>query len=64
VDRADYRAGDMAQNLFALLAPDDQRRAIQRMARQGMGDHIIAAATGLHVQQVRAILSERGSVPL
>jgi hypothetical protein len=54
----------MAQNLFALLAPDDQRRAIQRMARQGMGDHIIAAATGLHVQQVRAILSERGSVPL
>jgi len=43
---------------FQMLAPDEQTNAIRRMAASGMSDDMIAAATALSVEMVRAILGE------
>jgi len=43
---------------FLLLSHADQVDAIRRLARQGMSDLTIAAATRLAVEQVRRLLSE------
>jgi hypothetical protein len=45
---------------FLLLDPDEQRAAILRMASSGVAHSTIAAAAGIAVEQVRAILGERG----
>ena len=42
---------------FLLLTREEQAAAIRRMAATGWTEHSIAAATGLHVQQVRRILA-------
>jgi hypothetical protein len=47
---------DGRMNYFLLLTPDEQRAAIHRMHRAGMGDYTLAAATGLSVEMIRRIL--------
>lgn len=44
---------------FLLLDHEEQVAAIQRLARSGMGDYTIAAATGLSVEAIRRIIGER-----
>lgn len=44
---------------FLLLTPDEQRSAILRLADSGYSDAMIAAATRLAVEQVRAIVGDR-----
>ena len=44
---------------FLLLDHDEQVAAIQGLARSGMGDYTIAAATGLSVEAIRRIIGER-----
>lgn len=53
----EYRAREMHH--FTLLSRDDQRAAIQRLARSGMTDYGIAAATALSVEMIRAILGDQ-----
>jgi hypothetical protein len=45
---------------FHLLSHEEQREAIVRLASSGMSDYGIASATGLAVEQVRAIIGESG----
>jgi hypothetical protein len=45
---------------FGLLSADEQRDAIRRLARSGMGDHTISSITEIGVEGVRRILAERG----
>jgi hypothetical protein len=47
-------------NYFLLLTQEEQKRAIQRLAASGMNDHGIATATQCSVEQIRAILGQRG----
>jgi hypothetical protein len=44
---------------FRSLDREQQAAAIRRLARLGMSDHGIAAATALSVEMVRRILSEQ-----
>lgn len=53
----EYRAREMRH--FLLLSRDEQRSAIQRLARSGMTDYGIAAATALSVEMIRTILGEQ-----
>jgi hypothetical protein len=53
----DKPAGPMGY--FLLLTPDEQAAAIRRLSSAGMSDYGIASATGLAVEQVRAIIGER-----
>ena len=46
---------------FQLLNRAEQAEAIRRMAAGGVSDQTIAAATGLSVEVVRRVLSERAS---
>jgi hypothetical protein len=46
-------------NQFLLLNEHEQRDAIKRLARSGMGDHTISSVTGLAVEAVRRIIGER-----
>ena len=48
-----------ANHHFLLLTPREQREAIRRLRRQGMGLETIAAATGMSVEQIRRVLTER-----
>jgi hypothetical protein len=44
---------------FAMLDQDEQRAAIRRLAASGFSDYGVSAATGLAVEQVRAIIGEK-----
>lgn len=44
---------------FLLLTPEQQADAIRRLARTGVSDHGIAAATRLSVEMVRRILARQ-----
>ena len=46
---------------FAMLDSEQQQLAIGRMARQGMGDYVIASATRLSVEFVRTVIGPRRS---
>jgi hypothetical protein len=46
---------------FLMLTRDEQVQAIRRLAASGLSDHTISAATQLSVEQVRAILGDRGT---
>lgn len=48
-----------ARHHFVELSRQQVAAAIRRMATEGFGDYEIAAACGLAVEQVRAILGER-----
>lgn len=43
---------------FLLLTPEEQQQSVRRLARSGMVDSSIAAATGLSVEQVRRALAQ------
>jgi hypothetical protein len=43
---------------FVTLSQQEQREAIQRLSRDGMSDHDIAAATKLSTEQVCQILGQ------
>jgi hypothetical protein len=45
-----------ARQHFRVLSQDEQRAAIMRLAATGHGQNTIAQATGLSVEQIRAIL--------
>jgi hypothetical protein len=49
----------LAQHSFHAMPADQQQGAIRRLAAAGHGDHTIARATGLSVEMVRRLLSER-----
>jgi hypothetical protein len=51
----------LARMHFHALDRDEQAAAIRRLAESGQGDHTIAHATGLSVEQVRGVLSEKGA---
>ena len=51
----------LAKLHFHALDPSEQAKAIQRMRTAGQGEHTIAHATGLSVEFVRQVLSERRS---
>lgn len=44
---------------FEMLPEEDKRAAVQRLAKSGMSDHTIAAATGLSVEMIRTIIVRR-----
>jgi hypothetical protein len=46
---------------FDALTREQQVEAICKLADDGFGDYDIGAATGLSVEQIRAILGERRS---
>ena len=48
---------------FVLLDREQQEIAIRRLAASGYSDHGIAAACGLAVEQIRAILGPRKPKP-
>lgn len=48
-----------ARHQFALMPHDLQVLAIRRLAAAGHGDHVLAAMTGLAVEQIRRVLAER-----
>ena len=48
---------------FSLLDREQQRAAILRLAKSGMSDYTIAAATKLSVEMVRTIVGERRAEP-
>lgn len=48
----------LARLHFHTLGPDQQADGIRRMAACGHGDHTVARATGLSVEQVRRILGQ------
>jgi hypothetical protein len=50
---------DAGMRYFLLLDADEQAEAINKLARSGMGDYSIASATGLAVEQIRAIIGTR-----
>ena len=54
---------DPRMGYFMMLSEPERRAAIQRLARSGMSDHTIAAATQLSVEMVRSILAEHGPPP-
>src|ERR1019366_8736224 len=56
---ADRPHRERALNYFLLLDHEGQRAAIRRMAAAGSGDYVIASATGLSVEMIRAILTAR-----
>jgi DNA invertase Pin-like site-specific DNA recombinase len=43
---------------FTVLSREEQASAIRRLAATGQGEHTIARATGLSVEQVRRILAD------
>ena len=47
-------------NHFVLLSHEEQAEALRRLARSGMSPHGIAAAAGIAVEQVRAIIGRPG----
>lgn len=52
-------SGDRARTAhFAALDREQQEQAVRRLAATGMGDHTIAAATQLSIEQIRRILGE------
>lgn len=50
-------------NYFVLLTPEQQQQSIRRLARSGMADSSIAAATGMSVEQVRRALAQPAAIP-
>lgn len=48
---------------FALLSPEQQRKAVRRLARAGMGASTIAAAAQISVEQVREVLGQAETTP-
>ncbi len=42
---------------FELLDREEQERAIRRLAREGMSEYAIAAATRLSVEMIRRVLA-------
>jgi hypothetical protein len=50
-----------SMDYFLLLNAEEQREAIHRLARSGMGDYSIASATRLSVEQIRKIIAEKNS---
>jgi 2-iminoacetate synthase ThiH len=52
-------SADAHMHHFAVLSAGEQHEAIHKLARSGMGDYSIAAATRLSVEMVRKILGER-----
>jgi hypothetical protein len=49
----------LARLHFHSLDRDQQAQAIRRLAASGQGDHTIAHATGLSVEQIRRVLAEQ-----
>jgi hypothetical protein len=47
-----------ARHDFAALTPEEQQAAVRTLALQCVSDHSIAGITGLHVEQIRRLLSE------
>ena len=43
---------------FHVLDREQQAQAIRRLVSSGQGEHTIAHATGLSVEQIRRVLSE------
>lgn len=58
-DAEAIRSPDARLKHFASLAPQRRYEALQRMRLDGHSVYGIAAATGLSVEQVQAILGER-----
>lgn len=54
---------EQTRDHFHRLPHDEQASAVRNLARDGFGDHEIAARTGLHVNQVRALLGKREARP-
>jgi hypothetical protein len=50
---------DRRMNYFLMLDQEEQRAAIHRLADSGVSDYGCAAATGLSVEMIRAILGEK-----
>jgi DNA-directed RNA polymerase specialized sigma24 family protein len=50
---------DREMHYWLLLTPEEQRAAIQRLARSGVSDFGISAATGIAVEQVRTLIGRR-----
>jgi DNA invertase Pin-like site-specific DNA recombinase len=48
----------LARMHFHALSRQEQAQAIRRLAASGQGEHTIALATGLSVEQIRRILAE------
>ena len=44
---------------FHALSSQEQAQAIRRLAASGQGEHTIAHATGLSVEQIRRVLAEQ-----
>lgn len=57
------RMSNRRMNYFLLLTAEQQQQSIRRLARSGMADSSIAAATGLHVDDVRRALAQSAEVP-
>lgn len=51
----------LARLHFHVLDQDQQAAAIRRLAATGQGEHTIAHATGLSVEQIRRVLAEQGT---
>jgi hypothetical protein len=49
---------------FHSLSREEQAQAIRRLAVEGRGDHSIAAATGLSVEQIRRVLAISPAIDL
>lgn len=55
-----HSADNDARKHFDALSRDAKADAVRRMANDGHSDYAIAHATGVAVEQVRAILAEKG----
>lgn len=49
---------DLSRMYFHALPQAEKEAAIRRLAAAGQGEHTIAHATGLSVEQIRRVLSE------
>jgi hypothetical protein len=59
MDRRNHAVGDRSVDYFRLLTPAEQAESIRRLATSGLTDYDIAAATRLHVEQVRRVIGPR-----
>lgn len=53
--------GDAPAKAFQLMPRNAQAEAVKRMSAEGMGDHEIAACTGLAVTFIRQVIGTRGA---
>jgi enhancing lycopene biosynthesis protein 2 len=49
----------LARLHFTVLSRAEQEAAIRRLAAAGQGEHTIAHATGLSIEEIRRVLTEK-----